>query len=234
MTGTGPSRRRGSRIVDRATIRADPANVYDEAINGLEQLLQPYTLEFGFHCTRLTDAEADTIRREGMKLQNAASLRARIQSLVSSRLIDEETAHAFSNSNSADESNRAGMTWFCFFPPHRAGQGGIERFFRYWGGEALYLWHQRDSARRAVLERIGTPSIVIADLPIRHLNNSFLSTKIVLRYFQNRGFDTREDLDHEGYTTSPVPPDAIHRIVRFPEPDFIRLTQCDTWQPGLI
>jgi hypothetical protein len=84
------------------------------------------------------------------------------------------------------------------------------------------------------LERIGASSIIVADLPIAHLNqHSALSTKLIRRYFQNCGADIHEDIHHEGYTASPVPAEAIRRIVRFPEPEFIRLTRCDTWRVGL-
>jgi hypothetical protein len=57
-------------------------------------------------------------------------------------LINWAAATAFASKNQAGDLNRAGKIWFCFFPPHHAGQRGIERFFRYWGGEALYNSHQ--------------------------------------------------------------------------------------------
>jgi hypothetical protein len=43
-----------------------------------------------------------------------------------------------------------------------------------------------------------------------------------------------EPLDHEDRATRPLPPDSIRRIIRFPEPDFIRLTKCDEWDVPLL
>lgn len=211
-----------------------PAKAYDKAIYGLCSKLRQHTLGPGFHCTRLTDDEIEKILQSGMQLQNAASLRNRIQALQTAGLIDMRSASAFSASNSADDSNRAGLIWFCFFQPHLAGESGISGLLRHWGGEALYRWHERDASRCTLLQRLGTPCIVVADIRISCLSkNSSLSTKLVRRYFQNRGGDIREEVDHEDYTKSPVPTDAIRRIVRFPEPEFIQLTRCDTWRENL-
>jgi hypothetical protein len=208
------------------------ARQYDEAVLALRRILQPYTLQSGYHCTRLTDAEIDTILRNGMALQNAASLRRRVQALQGAGLIDADSAAEFEKSNSADDANRAGMIWFCFFPPRIAGESGIGSLLRNWGGEALYRWHPKGE-RRALLQRIGTPCIVVADVPIADLNeNSSLSTRFVRRYFKNRGGDIREEVDHEGYARSPLSAETIRRIVRFPDPEFLRLTGCDTWREG--
>lgn len=211
-----------------------PPKAYDEAIYGLCSKLRQYTLESGFHCTRLTDGEIEKILQSGMQLQNAASLRDRIQALQAAGLIDMSSASAFVASNSADDSNRAGMIWFCFFQPHLAGESGISALLRYWGGEALYRWHIRDVNRRTLLQRLGAPCVVVADIRIACLSkNSSLCTRLVRRYFQNRGGDIREEVEHEDFTKSTVPADAIQRIVRYPEPEFMKLTRCETWHEHL-
>jgi hypothetical protein len=46
--------------------------------------------------------------------------------------------------NQSDEKYRKNMIWFCFFLPKIAGEHGIMRFFRSWGGEALYNSHEKD------------------------------------------------------------------------------------------
>src|ERR1700676_2031123 len=47
--------------------------------------------------------------------------------------------------------------------------GGVGRFFRYWGGEALYNSHQDHAVRGPLLESIGTPCVIQADIPISNL-----------------------------------------------------------------
>lgn len=101
----------------------------------------------------------------------------------------------------------AGMVWLCFFHPRLAGESGIERFFRHWGGEVLYNSHERDSITLPAIRIIGTPCVVEANIPIASLGkHAGLSFKIVRRFLKSRGFRTRELV--------------IRRIVCFPEPDF--------------
>jgi hypothetical protein len=227
---TAEARIRDNGLGDHSCGHRFSARQYDEAVFALRRMLQPHTLESGYHCARLTDAEIDSILRNGMQLQNSTSLRRRVEVLQAAGLVDDASAAEFLKLNSADDTNRAGMIWFCFFPPRIAGESGIESLLRHWGGEALYRWHRKG----ALLQRIGTPCIVVADVPIADLNeNSSLSTRLVRRYFQNRGRDIREEVDHEGYTRSPLSAEAIRSIVRFPDPEFLRLTGCDTWREGL-
>lgn len=135
--------------------------------------------------------------------------------------------------NQADEDNRIGMLWFCFFPPHLAGQSGIERFFRSWGGEALYNSHEDDPDTGSALKAIGTPCIIEADVPVEEESIGFLEIKVARIFLKNRGLNTRECVDHEGYTTNPIPAEDIKRVVRFPETDFYKLTGAESWDPPL-
>lgn len=65
------------------------AHLYDEAIYGLIDVLQPYAIT-GWHCSRLTDAEIRHILCEGMQLPNAAMLNNRIDALVASGNLEPE------------------------------------------------------------------------------------------------------------------------------------------------
>ncbi len=138
------------------------------------------------------------------------------------------------NNNQANDANRAGTIWFCFFPPRIAGQWGIERFFKSWGGEALYNSHEDNPITGPILTKIGVPCIIEALVPIESLpRHSWLETKLILRFFISRGFETREDLDHEDRSENPIPAENIIRIIRFPDADFISLTGCSKWKPPL-
>lgn len=115
----------------------DLARQFDRAIHGLSDILRQYAL-LGWHCTKLTEAEIQAIVAHGMTPPNARILNSRVAALEGSGIICADVAARLRANNQADESNRAGRLWFCFFAPHIAGESGIERFFRSWDGEALY------------------------------------------------------------------------------------------------
>ena len=169
-----------------------------------------------------------------MQPLSGGKLRDRIAALCTSGLITPEFAQLLSTKHYANDHYRRGMIWFIFFPPHRVPERGVDHFFRYWGGESLYMPHQHDGVVDPKLGRIGTPCIVEADVPFAGLNeHSFLDTIIARRYLRRRGFRTRESVDAENYATHPISAASITRIIRFPSRDFVRLTRCDRWQTPL-
>ena len=166
--------------------------MYDEAINGLEDTLQPYEIT-GWHCTRLTDMKAEEILRNGMQLPNATMLARRIDTLVKANQITLDVASRLKSDNQADDENRSERIWFCFFPPWMDSEDGIGSFFRYWGGEALYNSHENDQTTLSAISRIGTPRIVEADVPIASLEMcTGLAFKIVRRFLTSRGHHSTE------------------------------------------
>lgn len=206
---------------------------YDDAVHAVNDCLRNHSLR-GYHCTKLTEAEIAIIQSCGMSLPNAGTLKDRISRLVDRGEIAEDHAQSFLAKNQSDETYRANMLWFCFFEPRVAHQGGIERFFRSWGGEALYNSHERDPVTGPILGGIGIPCLIEADVPIASLSSvDGLSMKVGRAYAISRGLDCGEPTDHEGNITAALPPTAIQRIIRFGEPDFSRLTGCDTWRPPL-
>jgi hypothetical protein len=150
-------------------------------------------------------------------------------------LIDSHTAEYLLNKNQANDDNRAGMIWFCFFPPRIAGQRGIERFFRSWGGEALYNSHEGDTLSGPVLTKIGIPCIIEACVPIGSLAyHGGVDFKLIARFLSKRGLKPDNPLEHEDRAKQPIPAGNIIRIIRFPDPQFVKLTGCDKWKVGLI
>lgn len=205
---------------------------YDDAVNDLRSVLSKHTLR-GFHCTRLTEVEIGEIINHGMTPQNATSLSERINKLLISNIIDTRISRRLKSENQADEDNRAGMIWFCFFPPHKAGQDGIERFFRSWGGEALYNSHEEDDETGHILREIGIPCVIEADVPIAGSPHSFLEEKMTRTFLIKRGLNTPECIDYEGYSSVHIPVQNIRQIFRFPEAGFMNLTNADKWSPAL-
>jgi hypothetical protein len=159
-------------------------------------------------------------------------LNARIDRVVSQGLLTAKIAMRLKEENQAHEPNRAGRVWFCFFPPGSAGEGGINRFFRLWGGEALYNSHEEHAVNARALRAIGTPCIVEAEVPISSLggNNHGLTFKVVRRYLIYRGYYTSEPCDHEDRIILPLPAACIRHVHRFPDLRFLALSGCSDWR----
>lgn len=169
-----------------------------------------------------------------MGLPSAEMLAERIDALVNQGLITAPVANSLKANNQAHEPNRAGRVWFCFFPPHLAGESGIGDFFRFWGGEALYNSHDRHPTNSKVLQAVGTPSIVEAEVPIASLGRrSALAFKIIRRYLIYRGHRTREPYHHEDRIIQALPPSCVLHVHRFPEPRFLTLSGCQVWRKPL-
>ena len=151
--------------------------MFDGAIVGLANVLQPHEM-VGWHCTRLTDPEIEEISRNGMRLPDGTILARRIDAVAEAGCLAPDVARLLKSRNQADEENRSGTVWFCFFPPGRAGKDGIGRFFRHWGGEALYNSHERDPVSSQAISCIGTPCLVEANVPIAALARTYLKIEI--------------------------------------------------------
>lgn len=110
-------------------------------------------------------------------------LRERIGRIQRDGLITDATAQRLRMENHADDKNRKGKIWFCFFDPRSAGQHGIERFFRRWGGEALYVAHEQDETTGEVLRTIGRPCLIEVDVSAPSIGQvTYLGDKVIRRY----------------------------------------------------
>jgi hypothetical protein len=129
-------------------------------------------------------------------------LKQRIDSVAAAGGFSPTVATLLKSKNQAHEPNRAGRVWFAFFPPSRAGESGIGDFFRYWGGEALYNFHDRNRDATPMIGKVGTPCIVEADVPIALMPSAVgVAFKIVRSFLIARGYQTTEPLDHEDKIT---------------------------------
>jgi hypothetical protein len=207
--------------------------IYDRAIETLNAALQPYAL-VGWHCTRLTTDEISNILAQGLSLPDSEMLTRRIDQVVSAGLLSPSLAATLKAKNLSHEPTRAGRLWFCFFRPALGRESGINRFFRCWGGEALYNSHERHPANSKALRAIGTPCIVEAEVPIRSLGgNPGLAFKVARHYLIHRGYRTTEPTDHEDRIVQPLPASCVRQIHLFPEPRFLELTDCESWREPL-
>ncbi len=206
---------------------------WETAIQAVATALGPFAIT-GWHCTRLTDSEVLQIVSHGMQLPDGAMLRRRIDALVQAGLLACEVGARLAQRNQSEDSNRARRLWFCFFPPRLEGESGIGRFFRHWGGEALYNSHEDDPETSPLLRAIGTPCIVEADVPVASLAPGVrLAMKLVRRHLIAQGCQTEEQVEHADQCVWPLPADCIRRVMRHPEPAFLTLTGCTAWRVPL-
>lgn len=208
---------------------SSPAAVYDKLVMSFWGILKKYSLR-GFHCARLTEEEIFDVRNHGLTLQNKDTLCERLNKLLASNLISKKVAKYLIDNNQSGDENRANMLWFCFFPPHLAGQHGIERFFRHWGGEALYNSHEENPVTGKQLQKIGVPCVVEALVPLSSMPDITLPDGQFIRsYLKEKGYSLVNGLEFEAYITKSLDPADIIEIHQFPRKTFIDLTGCDHW-----
>lgn len=208
--------------------------LYEDVCERIKDILRSSDeLLRGWHCTRLTDTEIEHIKRYGMRLPNLSMLKERIKEVQNQGLLSESLANQLIQKNQADDNSRKNMLWFCFFHPVKAGQISIERFFRRWGGEALYNYHEDNPETGEALRTIGHPCLIEADIPIATTDCHWIGKRISYRYLAHRGFQTDEYTDHEDRMREPLPAQYVRNIYLHGESEFSKLTGCDTWNPPL-
>jgi hypothetical protein len=179
----------------------------------------------------LTREEIEGLRVSGLILQNSASLNSRIDTLLQDNIVSHEIAELLKSRNQSNDSNRVNKLWFCFFEPYLAGECGIGRFFRSWGGEALYSLHEDNPITGEVLRSIGIPCIVKANIPIASMNESKYPTGAMARVLlQQDGHRIRIPIEHEGYSVQNILPSHIVEIFEYPSQIFHELTKCNEWR----
>lgn len=204
---------------------------YDRLIHGLGEALQSHKI-LAWHCTRLLEHEAADILQNGMRLPSVETLIRRIDAALSAGVFSPAIAQGFRLRHQADSPTRAGRIWFLFTRPHN--DDGVEDFFRFWGGEALYAAIDRDPELGPVLRSVGIPSVVEAAIPMSYFPESLGYEGHIARQF----CAWRAGLPYDGLphdrALDPIPAKLIRRIATFQDPDFAALTGCDTYYEPLV
>lgn len=196
---------------------------YDNIVYGLKVKLDKCAL-LGYHCTKLVDWEIDEIKANGMSLPNPESLTKRIRKLTASGLIESGIAEQLLVSNAANTPSRKNRIWFCFFEP-KIEESGVERFFRYWGGEALYIMHEETPVMAKILEKIGTPCIIEALVPLAAFDGRSFELNIVRRYMINRNLERGSIMNYEGCIKINLPAQNIVEVIKFSDARFHQLAK---------
>lgn len=188
----------------------------------------------GFHATRLTEREAQDIRVSGLQILSVDLLNRRLAALRDSGEFDQDVFEALSTGHQAADDNRANKIWFVFSRSTLKDESGMERFFRSWGGEALYNSHERHARTGPALKRPGTPSIVQASVPCDGLECFIdVGTRLVNVWCEANGISTGHGADFEGYVAASIPPENIRRIDHLGSESFDALTEHAGWRSPL-
>ena len=201
----------------------------DNKVPIIQAALKKFTIT-GWHCTRLTDKEVEQIRTQGLQPPSAEALEKRLREIAAEGILSEEVREQLLAENCAKEANRAGKIWFCFYEPYNTDEDGIGRFFSYWGGEALYRLHERNTTTGSVLVQIGKPRVIEVGLPVTTIDQSCRCTLHIMERWQNkekRALRAGEAFD--GYATSPIGRNRVSKIMTYPERDFCDITGCKDW-----
>jgi hypothetical protein len=168
-----------------------------------------------------------------MHLPDSDKLQERVERLIAQNVLKEMDAKELLKDNEAAEPSRKDRLWFTFFPPKLASEHGIGRFFRSWGGEALYNSHESNAVTGQVLQGIGTPCIIEALLPIDGFQDYSLPIRFTKEYMRYAKI-TNDRLDeYEGDLKVPLNPENIAAIHLFPGARFSELSGCDNWRQPL-
>lgn len=71
-----------------------------------------------------------------------------------------------------EKNRRENQLWFCFTRQLVFHDDGCEKFFKYYGGEAIYMafvYEENRTKIKTILEQIGEPVVVEAHIPIENL-----------------------------------------------------------------
>lgn len=179
----------------------------------------------GWHYTRLTDAEVDYLRRDGVYPSTLTTIERRLNTLVAAHLLSTEQAEAlyrgspFHNSEQAEaRSNKFWMTAF----PLPISYDGIVPFLESWGGESVSFW-QREQALRGAVARIGKPRVIELSVPLSITRHAYSAARAIVAYYGRSIGCEPDGADFEFYATQPLGPDAVLAIHSEGDANFIAL-----------
>lgn len=165
-----------------------------------------------FHYTRLTDAEVAILWDDGIHLSTPATLRRRLDVLMSDSLLAPEIAdglYAASPFHSQQREARSNKFWMTSYPVS-VDDSGVEPLMARWGGEVGSSWME-DPTFLALLTRIGKRRIIELAVPLALTDYcSYLAGEAVIATFgRSLGCIPDKDGFFDFYVTAPLLPEAI-------------------------
>ena len=190
--------------------------IKEPRIIGLCRLVEEYAEHagvVGFHCTK--EISPDHYRSNGLRVLNIIEHHREFLHYISSVLKVEKSLYTrLENGLRAFRENhpgrREGMLWLCLSEALTIASG-CDRFFKYYGGEAIYWPFERDEEISALLEGIGQPVVVKVIVPLKNLRiyrDSALGRSIVSICANRRNPEFNLEFP-EGNITDSIPPSDV-------------------------
>ena len=217
-----------------------PKNRYKQAyrtlVYQLETLLATHRI-IAYHCSRLTKEEIVNIQQEGLHVLTGGLVDKKLDQCLSRGYLKQAEYDRIKNSSHLFESlhnqldSRTGMIHFCASQTTLRDDHAVFRFFRSWGGEALYRGHEQDSSIAHVISRIGVPCIVVCAIPYMRISQGFrhLSEHFLMYLVSAELGLTNLSLAVDIRTEENLGPSEILDIIKFSDPEFEELTIKSTW-----
>jgi hypothetical protein len=123
------------------------------------------------------------------------------------------------------------MLWFVCGASILKLELNVLRLLRSWGGEALYNSHEQDPVSWPTLRSLGKACIIKCRLLPQQINlpRHGLGAKIEEAFLQNRGVSTPNDPQFDTHMKQTLPAEQILNIIEKDDPEFLSLTDYETW-----
>jgi hypothetical protein len=193
-------------------------------VEGIHGLVEACTVS-GFHCTRLTLAEQAVLltSRRIYPLRPEHAL-ARIEDRVQAGDFSEEVGNALKQNSAAAREERKGLFHFLL---EREVPNSFYHFFRYWGGEALYLpFIKEDGEMERALHAVGNACVVEVSIPVQTLPYQIAAAGLLSMYAQWYGIAGIGEEGRYAWVESDL---EVLRIVQYGSPEFERFIEGVSW-----
>lgn len=163
-----------------------------------------------WHYTRLTDAEVDVLRQDGIYPSSLDTIRSRFAAQVAAGAFNQEVADClFADSPyQSDQLDSLSNKFWMVSHPVDVEDGGVELLVEGWGGESAYFW-QRDAALQDMLKRIGRPPVLEIAMPLVHSRHGYSAAEAVVATY-GRLLGCRPDIHaFDLYTHRPLGPEHV-------------------------
>jgi hypothetical protein len=153
-------------LVEQAAVGADEDtwfDISDEA--AVEDALTGCRVR-AYHCTRLTPREVEDIRFGGLRPLSPEFTLARLTHAVEDGHLTDQEAALYGNTTLPKARNRAGRVWLFTDRASLASAPQIGYLVEVWGGEGINMVLGSRSVEMDRLERVGTPSVVVAAIDL--------------------------------------------------------------------
>ncbi len=155
--------------------------IWNNITSEIESILYKEKL-VGIHCTKLMDYEIEDLYQSGLIPLDKSHAIKRVNKLFENGLISKKLKNKIINKSELEESRRTGKVFTFYNISTLKFEGGLRKFFTYWGGESIYQYLEDPSE----LRKIGIPCIVLISMNIKDIpKNINLGERFLCIYFDD-------------------------------------------------